>query len=184
MARPRSDATSAGFSVLRWCPRPRRPSKLQPKANTAGGDAVTAIVCSIPHATCVTCRRSKKRAGRCVRTLRGACSTIWPSVLLPHPYSGMSAQWFFFLGKGTGCALVWPRPSAGSSRIACSNGHMSRPQRPTAHAPAAAAAAALGHIYLSAHSSAKRTRQSSKRKWESATERSIRESGGDSGIVR
>ena len=54
------------------------------------------------------------------------------------------------LGKGTGCALVWPRPSAGSSRIACSNGHMSRPQRPTAHAPAAAAAAALGHIYLSA----------------------------------
>ena len=86
------------------------------------------------------------------------------------------------LGKGTGCALVWPRPSAGSSRIACSNGHMSRPQRPTAHAPAAAAAAALGHIYLSAHSSAKRTRQSSKRKWESATERSIRESGGDVGF--
>ena len=86
------------------------------------------------------------------------------------------------VGKGTGCALVWPRPSAGSSRIACSNGHMSRPQRPTAHAPAAAAAAALGHIYLSAHSSAKRTRQSSKRKWESATERSIRESGGDVGF--
>ena len=64
------------------------------------------------------------------------------------------------LGKGTGCALVWPRPSAGSSRIACSNGHVSRPQRPTAHAPAAAAAAALGHIYLSAQGGWVGSRQS------------------------
>ena len=44
------------------------------------------------------------------------------------PFAGFSRRQI--LGKGTGCALVWPRPSAGSSRIACSNGHMSRPQRP------------------------------------------------------